>query len=273
MRTQIQEKLCALVLAANIRATHGEEEDLRRLARSYLQRPIHPLVVRVNREVIDGNRRVLGLRLELGEESEQEVDCLLTDEDLTPDLVKEMQFLSAMHRADLTSFEKWRACEDFQLSHPDWSQKQLAEYLHLDPSMVTRLLSPGRCIKEWRDALQAGTVGIGDIYAASRLPKEQQLGLLTLKLSGASRDAIEKAGRQALKQATAAPEEKVGRVKVALPTGVSIVLSGQGQELTLSATIDALSDALKAARRAQDEGLSAKSWTAAMKDKATRKGD
>ena len=67
--------------------------------------------------------------------------------------------------------------------NPTWQHKDLAQALNLDPSMVTRLLSPLKCIEGVAGALKEEKVGISDCYAASKLPPEEQAGLLSLKLA------------------------------------------------------------------------------------------
>ena len=47
---------------------------------------------------------------------------------------------------------------------------------------------------------------------------------------------------------------------------MSVVIAGK--DMSLDEAIDTLAEVLKAARKAREEGLTAKSWTAAMKDKA-----
>ena len=151
--------------------------------------------------------------------------------------------------------------------NPGWLAKDLAEHLHIDPSMVTRLLSPTKCTVAWQDALKDGKVGISDVYAASKLPEAEQAGLLALKLSGASRDAIEKAGRK--KRSVDVEAVRVNRVKCLLPSGVQVVVSGSS--VSLDESIEALTEAVKEMKRARDLGYTSKTFAAAMKDKA-RKG-
>jgi hypothetical protein len=145
--------------------------------------------------------------------------------------------------------------------------KDLADALHLDPSMLTRLVSPSKCIPAWQEALKAEKVGISDCYAASKHPPDEQAGLLSLKLAGASRDAIEQAGRK--KRASGTPSVKVARVKCTLSSGINVVVSGEG--VSLDESIEALTEAIKEMKRARDLGYTAKTFAAAMKDKS-RKG-
>lgn len=50
-------------------------------------------------------------------------------------------------------------------------------------------------------------------------------------------------------------------------SGVSVMLAGVGQGLTLEDVIETLSDLLKEARKAKDQGLDSKTFTAVLKDK------
>ena len=106
-------------------------------------------------------------------------------------------------------------------------------------------------------------MGISDCYAASKLPEDEQAGLLALKLSGASRDTIERAGRQ--KRATTAPTVRLSRVKIAMPQGASVVVSGG--DLGMSEVVELLSETLKEARRAAEQ-YDVKTFQSMMKDRS-----
>lgn len=237
------------------------EKDLDRLGDDMLARGVLvPLLARLDATIIDGWRRWLAaLRKGI-----KELPVIVTD---TPETeIAGIQLATVFHKADLTGAEKWMACCGILQAHPDWQLKNLAEFLHLDPSMVTRLLSPSKCIPAWQEALAAGKVGISDCYAASKLGEVEQAELLRLKLSGASRDAIEKAGR---KQRTAATSTvKVSRIKAMLPSGVSIVASGEG--LTLDDLIESLGEAQREAKKAREQGLDARTFQAVLRDRAKK---
>jgi ParB/RepB/Spo0J family partition protein len=171
-----------------------------------------------------------------------------------------------LQRNELNGHEKWRLCADLMSDNASWQLKDLAEHLHLDPSMVTRLLSPSKCITAWQEALSAGKVGISDCYAASKLNESEQSELLRLKLSGASRDAIEQAGRR--KRTPAAATVRLSRIKAMLPSGVVIVASGEG--LTLDDLIQSFGDALREAKKAREQGLDARTFQAVLRDKAKK---
>lgn len=241
---------------------HFDEAALRALGESLKVRQNDPVQAKPDGALIDGERRWRAAGL-VGLES---LDAVITEKALTDVQVAVVRLTSFFHREDLSPHEKWQACQRLLELNPGWMAKDLAGCLHIDPSMVTRILSPSKCIPAWQEALRVGNVGISDVYAASKLPEPEQVTLLAMKLAGASRDAIEHAGR---KTRAAAPPEKVSKVKCALPSGMQVVVSGTA--LSLDEAIEALSEALKSARKAREDGLTAKSWTAAMKDKARGK--
>jgi ParB family chromosome partitioning protein len=169
---------------------HFDELALRALGESLKIRQNEPVQAKPDGTLIDGERRwkasgLVGLAT---------LDAIITDAVLTDSQITMVRLTSFFHREDLTAYEKWSACKQLLGLNPGWHAKDLAEQLHIDPSMVTRLLSPSKCIPPWQEALKEGRVGISDVYAASKLPEAEQAALLNLKLSGASRDAIERTG-------------------------------------------------------------------------------
>jgi ParB family chromosome partitioning protein len=234
------------------------EKDLDRLGDDMLARGVLvPLLARLDATIIDGWRRWLAaLRKGI-----KELPVIVTD---TPETeIPGIQLATVFHKADLTGAEKWLACCGILQAHPDWQLKNLAEFLHLDASMVTRLLSPSKCIQAWQEALAAGKVGISDCYAASKLNETEQAELLRLKLTGASRDAIERAGRKA--RAASAPAVRMSKVKIAMPHGASVVVSGN--DLSMPDLVELLSETLKEARKAAEQ-YDVKTFQAMMRDKA-----
>ncbi|HMP03657.1 MAG TPA: hypothetical protein PKC45_14265 [Gemmatales bacterium] len=119
-----------------------------------------------------------------------------------------------------------------------------------------------------QEALEAGQIGITAAYEISRVSAEQQAELLQLKLSGASRDGLAQHVRRQNSQST--PQVRVKRIACPLPSGLSVVVSGQ--ELSLDDLIEALSDAQKEAKRAREQGLDARTFSQVLKDKARKGG-
>jgi ParB family transcriptional regulator, chromosome partitioning protein len=134
--------------------------------------------------------------------------------------------------------------------------------------MATKLVSPSRCSPAWQEALKAGKVGIGDCYAASQHDPEGQAQLLALKLSGASRDQIEREGRKRRNGSGNGETIRLARVRCPLPSGVEVTVAGK--ELSISDVIDSLTELLREAKRAADQGLDIRTLAAVAKDKAKK---
>ncbi len=239
---------------------HFDEAELRLLGESLRKRQLQPVLARPDGTIIAGERRfraatLVGLK---------ELQVVVTDEALSEAEVRAIQLTENIHRADLTGHEKWQACRELLELNPGWMAKDLAEHLHLDPSSVTRLLSPGKCIPEAQEALAAGKLGISDCYAISKLPPEDQPGLLALKLGGASRDALERQGRK--KRSASAPTVRASKIRCPLVGGATVTVAGD--DISLDDAIESLKDALKAMQKARDTGLDAKTAQAVWKDVA-----
>ncbi len=193
----------------------------------------------------------------------KELQVIITDRKLTDTQIRLIQLTENVQRADLSGHEKHLACAELMCMNPAWHLKDLAEALHLDPSMVTRLLSPSKCIAAVQEALAAGKIGISDCYALAKLDQADQPAMLALKLSGASRDAIEAAGRKTRTVGT--PAVKVARVKIAMPQGATVTISGK--DVSMAQVVELLTETLKEARKAA-ESYDVKTWIRMMADKA-----
>lgn len=221
---------------------HFAEELLLALGASLKVRQNDPIQCKPDGTIIDGERRWRAAKL-VGLEK---LDVIITETPLTDKEISLHRLTSFFHREGLSPWEKFQACQQL-LELNQWQGKDLAAHLHVDPATITRLLSPARTIPAWQEALKAGKVGLSDVYAASKLPEESQAGLLALKLSGATRDQLEAAGR---KQRTPKPADvKVSRVKITLPKATVVVT---GNELAMPELCELLSDALKESRKAAE---------------------
>ena len=202
-------------------------------------------------EVVDGHRRTDGLEM-LGE---TEIEVFMTEEELDDKAVLEVGLTTAIHRADLSGFDKFQACVKLLELNPGWQNQDLARCVKLDPSTVTRLLSPSKCVAEVVEALRENKIAISDAYEISKqVDREGQLRLLALKNAGASREVLAAQGRK--QRAAATPAVRVSKIKCPLPSGHVITVSGQ--ELSLDEAIDSLKEAIKAMSKARDTGLDAK---------------
>lgn len=240
---------------------HFTEAELRSLGASMQALgQLQPVGAKPDGTLLWGERRFRAAQLV----GLKELSVIITDRPLSDSDIRLIQLTENMLRADLAGHEKWLACAELMRMNPHWQMKDLAEQLHLDPSMAPRLLSPSKCIPAWQEALKEGAVGISDCYAASKLPESEQAGLLALKLGGASRDALERQGRK--QRATSAPAVRARKIKCQLGSGVSVVVSGA--DMTLDEMIESLLEAAKAAKKARDQGLNVATFQRVMRDRA-----
>jgi ParB family chromosome partitioning protein len=239
---------------------HFEEAELRQLGESLKVKQLQPVLAREDGLLIAGERRFRAASLV----GLPELQVIISDEPLTETQIKVFQLTENLHRADLRDSEKFRACEELLRLNPGWANKDLAAHLKLGESTVTKYLSPSRCNPDVQQALEAGQIGISVCYEISRAPIDQQGELLRLKLSGTSRDGLAEHVRKQKREST--PQVRVKRIACPLPSGISIVVSGE--ELSLDDIIEALGEAQKEAKKGREQGLDSKTWQSVMRDKS-----
>lgn len=244
-----------------VRNNLGSENDLRNLGESLRNRQLSPVGALADGELIYGFRRfkaawIVGL---------PDLAVTIYNEPLGKVEIKVIQFTENIHRLDMSAFEKWTAYEELRRLNPHWSAKDLADHLKLDPSAVTKSLSPSKCILEWQEALRNGVVGISDVYVASQASEEQQRKLLYMKLKGASREELTRVVQQTKQVATKSPIRSA-RITIPLPCGTKVMLTGSS--LSLTEVVEKLVECLEAARKGVKDRLDAKTWQNVMRDKS-----
>lgn len=249
-----------------VRTVFPPEADLRALGRSYIKRPIHPLIILPDGTILDGECRFRGVMLE---NPDHEMDVIAVGQVPTDGEIVELQMISALHSTTLTPHDQAVACKQWMEHHPGASAKLLAEKIDRDPSMVMRLLSLWNTIPEVQKAAEEAKIGPSDWYSMSLASAEQMAGLLAFKLSGASSKEL---AAQSLKIRNGKEAEavKASKVKCILPSGVQILVTGDG--ITLDDSIEALGEAIKEMKRCRDLGYTAKTFAAAMADRAKKGG-
>ena len=239
------------------------DTDLQSLGDSLLAHgQLQPVGARPDGTLLWGERRFRAAQLV----GLKELSVIIIDRLLSETEIRLIQLAENIHRADLRDCEKWRACEELLRLNSGWTNKDLAAHLKLGESTITKYLAPSRCIPPVQAALEAGSLGITAVYEISRVAPEQQAELLALKLSGTSRDGLAQRVRSQKNKAT--PQVRVKRLVCPLPSGVSITLTGD--ELSLDESIEALGEAIREMKRARELGYTAKTFAAAMKDKAKK---
>lgn len=220
---------------------------------------LQPVGARADGTLLWGERRLRAAELA----GITELLVIITDREMTESEIRLIQLTENVHRADLSQNEKWLALEELKRLNPGWQLKDLAAHLHLDPSTVTRMQSPARCTPAWREALAKGKVGLSDCYQASLVSEGEQDAMLSLKLAGATRDELARVSRQ--KRTTTKPAVRMSRVKIAMPQGSTVVLTGE--ELSMSDVVDLLGETLKEARKAAEQ-YDVKTFQSMMRDRA-----
>jgi ParB/RepB/Spo0J family partition protein len=247
----------------NVRKSCGKK-DLERLGKSMMVRQIQPVICEPDGSLLAGERRwraamLVGLL---------ELEAIVTDEPLSEMEIKVMQLTENIHRADLSGFEKWEACCELMELNLGWQAKDLAEHLWLDPSMVTRLLSPSKCILAVQEAFAKGALGISDCYAISKAAEEQQAELLALKLDGASRDRIEQHRRKHWNGSS----RTVALMRLRRGTTAGARLEISGEVGSLNDAVEWLGQLFGSARDAQAQGLDLNGWAARMGGQSKKGG-
>lgn len=227
---------------------------------------IQPVVARPDGQLLAGERRLRGARWA----GLAELDVVITDEELPPAEITLLQLTENVHRAGLSDQEKVRACETLLALEPGLDQKGLASRLKVDAATISKWLCvrEGRAIPAVREAFFAKQIGLAAAYPISQAPATHQPELLARALAGATRDEL--AGAVKRRRCESSPGPKLGHIRCPLPTGVTINFAGTA--LSLDTVIDALAEAQRAAKKARDEGLDARTWQAIMTQKSQSQG-
>lgn len=242
---------------------HFTEADLRPLGESMLSLgQLQPVGAKPDGTLLWGERRFRAAQLV----GLKELSVIITDRSLSETEVRLIQLSENIHRVDLSDWEKAKAFAGIRELNPGMSNKDLAAYAKVAEPTISKYLAALKCIPAVQEALGAGSLGITAVYEISRVSPEQQAELLALKLSGTSRDGLTQRVRSRKNKAT--PQVRVKRLVCPLPSGVSITLTGD--ELSLDESIEALGEAIREMKRARELGYTAKTFAAAMKDKAKK---
>ncbi len=182
-----------------------------------------------------------------------------------------MRFTENQLRQALSNAEKCVNCVEYARSDPGKTHKQIAQELHVDPSLVTRWMGWEKVIEPVRQALAANTITLQVMYALSQAPQEQQAEQLAAALAAPNAAAAATALRRKRNGPSSGNGEaaRVSRCRLPLPSGVEVTVVGR--ELSLSDLIDSLTEIVREAKRAADQGLDIRTLAAVAKDKA-RKG-
>ena len=237
-------------------------DEMRVLHDSLGKKQLVPLLAKPDGTIIDGWRRWCAAKLD---GKPERLDVIITDEPLTPAQIKEIQLVTALHRADLKPYEQFLGCRDWLALNPGATAKDLAAKIDRDPSTLVRILSLSKCIRAVQQAAADGKA-----RAFGMVRHIEGAG------GGAASHARGEAGRRQPRPArTAGPQASQWRgsrhqgqpAEIPLgPQGRSVTIAGSN--LSLDDAIEMLQETLKFARKAQGENLDGKTWVQVMKQKA-----
>lgn len=155
------EKVGRLRLTRNhIRTELGTDDELRQLGRSYLRRPLYPIICGPDLEVEDGNRRASGVLLEAGPDAE--VPICITSETVSEAVKLEIQMESAIHSRALSHYEQFLGGSRWLELNPGATAEQLGKRIGRSGSMMTRIMSLARCIPAVKEAAAAGLLSVSE---------------------------------------------------------------------------------------------------------------
>jgi ParB/RepB/Spo0J family partition protein len=244
----------------NVRKDPNETEILP-LGESLLVRQLHPVILNPEYFIIDGWRRWLAAQ----KVAIKTLWAIITDRQLTRTELQIAQLMMSVHRCDLTGGELYTASYELLQLHSGWMAKDLAHQLKMSPSMITRVLSPSKCIEPVRKALMENRIGLSHCYEISKVPEDQQAALLEMKLNGASRGELASHRRKRSGRGTRS-RDSVLQAKCLLPGGAFVAVGAKAMSMQL--VVSCLTEALKAAKKGADEGYDVKTWESMMRDRA-----
>lgn len=218
------------------RIDYGTETELRNLGESLRTRQLCPVHAMHDGTMIAGFRRLKAAQL-VGLPS---LLAMVFDKPLTDSERSCINLTENLHRRELSCFEKWQSLEEIRRLNPVWTAKELGEFVKLEPSAVTKWLSPSKCSDGWKQALQQGKVGITDCYAVYQLPQNEQERYLEMKLAGASRDTLTRTVKRQTNPAARDSNGRSANVAIPLPSGSKVTFSGR--KFSMQDLLDAIAE-------------------------------
>lgn len=236
-------------------------EELRMLNSTLRVRQMMPCIAKPDGMLIDGHRRKRAAMLG-GVDS---LEVIIVEDNISPAEVKEIQLVTSLQKADLKPHEIAQGCIAWMEANPGAKAQDLAARIGRDASYVSKVLSLSRCIPAVQEAAQAGLLGISDWSTIAKGSELEQHALLEAKVNGATRDELEHKSRKARN----GNSPVVRSSKIACPiTGVNVTFTGK--ELTLEDALEAMQQLQKEMKKAVEQGLDGKTFSAMCKDKAKK---
>lgn len=247
-----------IIVKENVRKQFDEDSLQRHKESLKRDGQLRPLLVLRDGTLVAGERTLRAAKLA----GLTHVDVKVLEGEVSPSEIKKLQLIENLMREGLSDAEIYMGCKEFAAVNPEMLKKDLMAELHFDASMAARIFAVDELIPEAKEAFLNGAFGFSKAYAIVKGSKQEQQQKLAGILAGATRDEVE---RQARMTRSKSPAVKLSRVKIAMPQGASVVLTGGS--LSMADVIDLLSQTLKEARKAAEQ-YDVKTFVSMMRDKS-----
>ena len=222
----------------------------------------NPIEALPDGEIISGYHRWLA---SLTHPGILDVPVRIITDPITAKVLRGRRLSENLHRTDLSFHAKWLECLGYQEDVPGITAREIAAALNVDASTITRYLCLDACIESVREAARDELIGVKATYQISLEPPERQAELLAEALAGGAGRVV-KARKKAA--GTGSASAKTSKIKVVLGSGVVITVGGGNGSLSLEEAIAELTEALSEMRKAEKQGLDAKTFMAVCRDRA-----
>jgi hypothetical protein len=247
----------------HIRIDLGDDDALTQLGTVYIARPIYPIIVTPELEILDGNRRHAAVMLM---NPDAEVPVCITDEamgeSLSPAVMLEIQIESAQFTKGLSDFELFGGYVEWLRLNPSATAKDLASRIHRDEGIVSKILSLRHCIDAVKEAARAGQIGYTVWHQLSKLSPEAQATELA---EGTTRAKAQQRRRD--HGNGKATTVKASSIPVVLSSGVAVAFKATG-DITLTMALDSIAEIKRELEDAIKRDHDAKTFAALMRKRA-----
>jgi len=107
------------------------------------------------------------------------IDCIFQDGEPSRSEILAQQLIENLLREDLQPIEEAKAFAQLLAMNKGWTQKDLAESLHIEPATVTRALALLKLPEDVQDKVAAGEVSARAAYQISRISDDDTRRALT----------------------------------------------------------------------------------------------
>jgi ParB family transcriptional regulator, chromosome partitioning protein len=246
-----------------------DDQELGHLGKRLRQRQWMPIIVKEpEMYVLDGNRRLAAAQLEgietlfgipvMHELTRVEINRLIAQLDIRH------QPFSEIARGNL-----WLSIRD----ENGWSNAQLAEDLGVSASQLTKVFGNLDNPEEIQQMVENGSLSLRDGYYLSRIEDLAERLRMAHDVSAGRVRGESLVGRVRMQKGpdkSATPVVRVSRITCPLPSGVTVTISGC--ELSLDDAIGAASELLKEMKKASQDNLDGKTFSAVCARKAKNGG-